>query len=63
LTPLHLAARHGHCSVVKYFVKLKANISSKDKWGRTPLRLANENEHNNIAKYLKIFGAEEDHQI
>ena len=31
MTPLHYAAREGHCEVVKHLVKEGAQVNSKDK--------------------------------
>ena len=53
MTPLHRAAYKGHLSVVEYLVNQKADINAKDKDGKTPIQLANEYKHTNIADFLK----------
>ena len=40
LTPLHLAARHGHAEVIKTLLANKASIIARDKDGLTPLLIA-----------------------
>ena len=40
LTPLHLAARHGHAEVIKILLANKASIIARDKDGLTPLLIA-----------------------
>ena len=42
LTPLHLAARHGHAEVVKVLLDREANVTARDKNGLTPLHTASE---------------------
>ena len=42
LTPLHLAARHGHAEVVKVLLENEANLTARDKNGLTPLHTASE---------------------
>ena len=42
LTPLHLAARHGHAEVVKVLLENEANVTARDKNGLTPLHTASE---------------------
>ena len=42
LTPLHLAARHGHAEVVKVLLENGANLIARDKNGLTPLHTASE---------------------
>ena len=40
LTPLHLAARHGHAEAIKILLANKASIIARDKDGLTPLLIA-----------------------
>ena len=51
-TPLHLAASHGHLSVVEYLVNQKADINAinNDDW--SPLHYAAINGHLNVVEYL-----------
>ena len=36
-TALHVAASEGHLDVVKYLVRLGANVNRSDRWGGSPL--------------------------
>ena len=40
LTPLHLAARHGHAEVIKVLLENKASLTARDKDDLTPLLIA-----------------------
>ena len=40
ITSLHYAARYEHTAVVKCLTTNGANLKSRDKWGRTPLQVA-----------------------
>jgi len=53
-TPVHLAALRGNLTAVEYLVlNMKANITLKDKQGKTPLMLAQEKEKYGVVKFLK----------
>eukprot|EP00043_Microstomoeca_roanoka_P016192 m.164414 g.164414 ORF g.164414 m.164414 type:complete len:131 (-) comp16408_c0_seq2:1644-2036(-) len=53
LTPLHLAAMHGHLGHVKRLLDLGAQPSAVDKKGRTAADLAMSRKYNDIAEYLQ----------
>ena len=53
-TPLHIAAENG-CSKITRFILEHSdadNINSPNKYGKTPLNLAEENDHKDICKLL-----------
>ena len=52
LTPLHLAARHGHAEVVKVLLENEANVKARDKNGLTPLHTASEYSHAPVVNLL-----------
>lgn len=56
-TPLHLACRNGHTSIVERLLKFKPTIDEKDVNKRTALHYACEAGHENIVKYLIANGA------
>jgi len=58
-TPLHRAILGGNETVVKILIANGANVNTKDKSGDTPLDLARENRHNDIADLLRKHGAKE----
>ena len=52
-TPLHIACRYGHLSIVKYLVtSCKCNPESKDGENRSPLHAATACGHEDIVKFL-----------
>jgi len=51
-TPLHLAARHGHLSVMQALLDRGASLEFKDEFGQTALHSAVTEGHLNIVKYL-----------
>ena len=54
MTGLHWAAREGHAQICRVLTqKFRANVQSRDIYGRTPLHLAVENK--NIECILRIF--------
>eukprot|EP00092_Neocalanus_flemingeri_P105693 GFUD01135498.1.p1 GENE.GFUD01135498.1~~GFUD01135498.1.p1 ORF type:complete len:616 (+),score=152.19 GFUD01135498.1:39-1850(+) len=58
-TPLHVACFYGSQKVVKFFLSKKVIFNSKDRNGKTPLNLAEENGHTNLAKLLVAHAANE----
>jgi len=62
-TALHLAAAEGHLECVKFIVdstpddKRSAVVSSKDRWGGTPLDDALRHGHDEVAEVLRQAGA------
>ncbi|GAB5032884.1 potassium channel skor-like [Nannochloropsis oceanica] len=56
--PIHLAAAEGEVISVEFLVYAHADISVKDRWGRTPLDDAITEGHLCCAKMLMSFGAE-----
>lgn len=52
-TPLHLAAERGNMEMVKLLIQSKADMALRDNNGNTPLDLAEQNGHEEVAKYLK----------
>ena len=56
--PIHLAAAEGEVISVEFLVYAHADISVKDRWGRTPLDDAIAEGHLCCAKMLMSFGAE-----
>jgi len=56
-TALHYAAADDRMKVVTYLVEnCQADITTKDKDGRTPIKCAEEKGHASIADYLKAHG-------
>lgn len=62
LSPLHLAAYHGHLDTVKTLIGLQANINLTDSWGQTALHWALLGNHQNVIDYLLEQGANPDAQ-
>jgi hypothetical protein len=55
-TPLHEAATQGHKDIVEYLLRNAAEVNPKDRFGRTPLRWAEENQHGAVVRLLKKYG-------
>ena len=49
-TPIHWACRRGYDQLVQILVDYGADVSVKDSLGKTPVDMAIENEHRDIAK-------------
>lgn len=52
-TPLHYAVRENKVELVRALVRAGANPKAKDKWGRKPIDIAKERDHEEILAYLK----------
>lgn len=61
-TPLHVAAHHGHTSILKQLVASGADIHAKDSASMTPLRLAAGRGHKEAVQFLTKY-AESDPEI
>ena len=58
-TPLHLAARHGHKTVVELLLDHHANINAKTvDYNRTPLQFAAEKHYKTVVETLLSHGAD-----
>jgi len=55
-TPLHVAARNGHLTCVKYLVLQGADFRMKSKKGNTALAMAKANSQQKVAEYLSNCG-------
>ena len=53
-TPLHIAAENGCSKITRFILKNSNadNINRPNKYGKTPLNLAEENDHKDICKLL-----------
>ncbi len=60
LTPLHVAARHGHTEVAKILLEAGADVHAKVKDGVTPLHWAAYYGHTKVVKILLKAGAKHD---
>ncbi|XP_063923294.1 uncharacterized protein LOC135137536 [Zophobas morio] len=56
-TPLIVASREGHVTVVEYLLKCGAKINGADKYGRTPFFEASSSGHEKTLEYLAKNGA------
>ena len=56
-TVLHDCAWYNDFYIVKYLVGIGVELNIKDNGDRTPLRIAKENQHDEIASYLQAHGA------
>ena len=50
---LHCAAAEGNIDVTKFLVEHGANVKATNKKGKTPLDIASERGHEDVAQYLK----------
>merc|ERR1712216_1080666 len=58
LAPLHYAAQHGACNVVRCLIEDKAAVSPLDGLGRTPLHLAAQHGRLEVVQELTSLGAD-----
>jgi len=58
-TPLHVACFYGSLKVAKFLLSKRVVFNSVDRNGKTPLNLAEENGHNNLAKVVVAHAANE----
>lgn len=57
MTSLHYAAQNGYKSLVRALIKRGANVEAENKFGKTPIYMANAMGHSDIAEMLKDAGA------
>jgi len=57
LTPLHLAAFHGHKDVVEFLLAHEAEVNSKTTAGLTPLHMAAQIGNQGVMEVLLAHGA------
>lgn len=55
-TALHLAASEGSLRVADYLITNGANVNVVDRWGNTPLQDAVDNNHELLAKLIRMHG-------
>ena len=58
-TPLHLAAVNGNRDVAELLLASKADVNAKTNRGLTPLGLALDKDHQEVAELLRRHGGEE----
>ena len=58
MTPLHMAALHGHLDVVKILLDVGTEPNMADVFGQTPLYLARHSGHKEVVKILLDGGAD-----
>jgi ankyrin repeat protein len=58
-TPLHVAAVNGNKDVVELLLASKAHVNAKTNRGLTPLSLALDKDHHEVAELLRRHGGEE----
>ena len=58
LSPLAWASAMGHFELAEFLIEMKCNVTSKDKFKRTPLILAIMNGHIKLASLLLKYGSE-----
>ncbi len=56
-TPLHLAAYYAHHDLVEFLISKGANVNAPNKWNRTALDEAVDQDHDEIAAVLRTHGA------
>jgi len=56
---LHWAVRSGNISIVNLLITKGVDVNAKDKRGRTPLQLAEQNGYTEIVELLRKHGAKE----
>lgn len=57
-TPLHLAANHGHMSMIEFMIdRMGADVRVKDRWGGTPLDDAIRCKKDDVVAFLQKKGA------
>ncbi|XP_076338126.1 uncharacterized protein LOC143240113 isoform X2 [Tachypleus tridentatus] len=59
-TPIHLAAAHGHCDIVKYLAENGAHLAALDPSGYTAIHIAAMNGHVGCIEVLLVMGCEVD---
>lgn len=52
-TPLHKAASMGHLEIVRILLEHGADLSPKDKWGKTALEQAEAEGHEEVAALIR----------
>ena len=62
-TPLHYAAIKGHKEVVELLIAAGADVNAKDVNGKTPLDLANLEEHTETADLLRKHGGKTSEEL
>ena len=53
LTPLHLAAKEGHLKIAEVLLAKGTEVNAKSSDDKTPLNLANRNDHKDILRLLQ----------
>ncbi|MBQ4401588.1 MAG: ankyrin repeat domain-containing protein, partial [Synergistaceae bacterium] len=58
-TALMEAAKHGDTESAEILLKYRADVNAKDNKGKTALKWAKHNKHNEVAQLLRNHGAKE----